>query len=130
MKCLPAGVPEGTDQSVRSIETWVGWPMMYQPFGVVARGQGRYSEVQGPGSERLPPGWVPLGLGFGIFGLSFFLEPNFTGPLALVLGSFRGYGWRFVASAPVVGRAVLWFRLIGLIFRGRGRRVSLSFPLG
>jgi len=60
MKCLPAGVPEGTDRSVCSIETWVGWPMMYQPFGVVARGQGRYSEVRGPGSERLPPGWVPL----------------------------------------------------------------------
>jgi len=60
MKCLPAGVPEGTDRSVRSIETWVGWPMMYRLFGVVARGQGRYSEVRGPGSERLPPGWVPL----------------------------------------------------------------------
>jgi len=48
MKCLPAGVPEGTDRSVHSIKTWVGWPMMYRPFGVVARGQGRYSEVRGP----------------------------------------------------------------------------------
>jgi len=48
MKCLPAGVPEGTDWSVRSIKMWVGWPMMYRPFGVVARGQGQYLEVRGP----------------------------------------------------------------------------------